>query len=264
MHIPFWHLPPIPFWISTQVAYLQRWLVGAWLVPRETAALSAPSVYAMQPLFIIMCLDLAFRTARSVYTMQPLFIIMCLDLVFRTGRSVYTMQPLFIIMCLDLVFKTGAFCVHYATIIYYYVFGSCFQNASSHSRYRFLYILWEMGKYVEKSNNDDNNNNKAIKKIHKKSADVDQRQERHWRRFEGRTAHNYVSEGGRACNLSIGHWCFSHRGDQSPYRGRHFSRSFSIIHDDRFPSQGRLVFVFLFSFSLSVFLVFSSPVTVNT
>ena len=37
------------FWISTQVVYLQRFLVVTWLVPRETAAVSALSVYTIQP-----------------------------------------------------------------------------------------------------------------------------------------------------------------------------------------------------------------------
>ena len=37
------------FWISTQVVYLQRCLVVTWLVPRETAACSARSLYIIQP-----------------------------------------------------------------------------------------------------------------------------------------------------------------------------------------------------------------------
>ena len=37
------------FTISTEVVYLQRCLVVTWLVPRETAAVSARSVYTMQP-----------------------------------------------------------------------------------------------------------------------------------------------------------------------------------------------------------------------
>ena len=37
------------FWISTKVVYLQRCLVVTWLVPRETAAVSARSVYTIQP-----------------------------------------------------------------------------------------------------------------------------------------------------------------------------------------------------------------------
>ena len=37
------------FWISTEVVYLQRFLVVTWLVPRETAAISARSIYTIQP-----------------------------------------------------------------------------------------------------------------------------------------------------------------------------------------------------------------------
>ena len=37
------------FWISTEVAYLQRCLAVTWLVPRETAAVSSRSVYTIQP-----------------------------------------------------------------------------------------------------------------------------------------------------------------------------------------------------------------------
>ena len=37
------------FWIATQVVYLQRFLVVTWPVPRKTAAVSARSVYTIQP-----------------------------------------------------------------------------------------------------------------------------------------------------------------------------------------------------------------------
>ena len=37
------------FRISPEVVYLQRWLVVTWLVPRETAAVSARFVYTIQP-----------------------------------------------------------------------------------------------------------------------------------------------------------------------------------------------------------------------
>ena len=37
------------FWISTQVVYLQQCLVVTWLVPRETADVSARSVYPIHP-----------------------------------------------------------------------------------------------------------------------------------------------------------------------------------------------------------------------
>ena len=37
------------FWTFTEVVYLQRCLVLTWLVPRETAAVWARSVYTIQP-----------------------------------------------------------------------------------------------------------------------------------------------------------------------------------------------------------------------
>ena len=37
------------FSISIEVVYLQRFLVVTWLLPRETAAVSARSVYTIQP-----------------------------------------------------------------------------------------------------------------------------------------------------------------------------------------------------------------------
>ena len=37
------------FWIFTEVAYLQRYFVVIWLVPRKTAAGSAGSVYTIKP-----------------------------------------------------------------------------------------------------------------------------------------------------------------------------------------------------------------------
>ena len=43
-----WLLFIARFWISTKVLYVQRCLVATWLVPRETAAVSARSVYTIQ------------------------------------------------------------------------------------------------------------------------------------------------------------------------------------------------------------------------
>ena len=42
------------FWISIKVVYIQCCLVVTWLVPRETAAVSARSGYTVQPCTIIM------------------------------------------------------------------------------------------------------------------------------------------------------------------------------------------------------------------
>ena len=41
------------FYISTEVVNLQRCLVVTWLVPRETAAVSARFVYRVQPCAIL-------------------------------------------------------------------------------------------------------------------------------------------------------------------------------------------------------------------
>ena len=41
------------FWIPTEVVYLQRFLVVAWLVPRETAAIC--SVHSIQPCHVTSC-----------------------------------------------------------------------------------------------------------------------------------------------------------------------------------------------------------------
>ena len=81
----FWFFFTAPFWISTEMMYLQRCLVVTWLVPRETAAASARSVYTIQP-----CTVSRHFMQSHIRRVHACLAVTCHLLFWQNGRDPFT------------------------------------------------------------------------------------------------------------------------------------------------------------------------------
>ena len=86
------------------MVYLQRCLIVTWLVPRETAAVSARSVYTLSRHFVQRYIRKVYAclavSARSVYTLSRHFVQRYIRKVYAclavSARSVYTLSRHFV------------------------------------------------------------------------------------------------------------------------------------------------------------------------
>ena len=65
------------FWIFTQVLHSQRCLVVTWLVPRQTAAVSARSAYTIQPCVCVCVSDFLIPLQTSAKYLVPILMKRC-------------------------------------------------------------------------------------------------------------------------------------------------------------------------------------------